>query len=80
MSLLVESLHMRIDSETVIGVQELASGFTRRRFSFIFSCVHSVHHWVSESRIDLPCPSSPNKYCVFVCTLSTSQGYDACPI
>ena len=30
MSLLVESLNMRIDSETVIGVQELASGFIRR--------------------------------------------------
>ena len=37
MSLLVESLHVRIDSETaVIGVQELASDFTRRGFSFIF--------------------------------------------
>ena len=29
---------MQIDSETVIGAQELASGLTRRGFSFIFPC------------------------------------------
>ena len=36
MRLLVEPLIMRIDNEKVIGVQELASGFIRRGFSFIF--------------------------------------------
>ena len=43
-SLLVEPLHMRIESETVIGVQELASGFICRVFNFIFPCDHFVHH------------------------------------
>ena len=38
MGLLVELLHMRIDSETVIGVQELASGFACRGFSFNSPC------------------------------------------
>ena len=36
MRLLVKSLDMRIGSQTVTGVQELASDFIRRRFSFVF--------------------------------------------
>ena len=51
MRLLVKLLHMRIGSQTVTGVQELASDFIRRRFSFIFPCDHFVHHRVSESRV-----------------------------
>ena len=66
-SLLVAPLHMRIDSETV--VQELASDFTRRGFSFTFLCYLLCTHCVLESRINLPRPSSPYKYCVFVCTV-----------
>ena len=60
---------MQIDGETVIGVQELASGFICRRFSFIFPCDYFVlvHHCDLESRISLPRPSSRNKYCVFAC-------------
>ena len=49
-SLLVESLQIRIDSETVIGVQELASDFIRRGFSFIFPCDYFVHPCDLESR------------------------------
>ena len=46
MSLLVQSSHnMRIDTvKRYIGVlQELASGFIRRGFSFIFPCIYFVH-------------------------------------
>ena len=44
MSLLVQSSHMRIDVKRYIGVQELALGFIRRGFSFIFPCVYSIQH------------------------------------
>ena len=50
MRLLVESLHIWIGSETVIRAQELASGFIRRGFSFIFPCDHFEHHCVLECR------------------------------
>ena len=51
-------------------MQELASGFKRGGFGFIFPCDHFVHHCDLESRIDLPRPSSPNKYCiVYLCVL-----------
>ena len=73
MSLLVDSLHMRIDSVTIIRVQELASGFIRRRLSFIFPCGVFVY----------PCfrvsykltPTKLSQYCVFVCNLTTFRGY-----
>ena len=52
MSLLVESLHMRIGSETVVGVQELVSGFIRRGFSFTILCDYLVHHCDLESHIN----------------------------
>ena len=54
MSLLVESLHMRVDSEMVIGVQELASAFICRGFSIIFPFDNFVHYYVSEYFINLP--------------------------
>ena len=38
MSVLVELLHVQTDSEKVIGVQELASGFMRGGFSFLLLC------------------------------------------
>ena len=64
MILLVKLLHMRIDSGTVTGVQELASGFTRRGFSFIFSCDLFYTPCILESCTNLiPRPSSPNKHC-----------------
>ena len=53
-SLLVELVHMRIYKETVVGVQELASCFIRRGFSFIFPCVHFLHHSLLESSVNLP--------------------------
>ena len=77
MSLLVESLHMRIDGgTTVVGVHELASGFIRRGFSFVFPCDYFVHHCDLEESYQ-PRPSPPIKYSVFVCTLSTFQGLPA---
>ena len=69
------------DGETVIGEQELASGFMRRGFSFIFPCDYFVlvHRCVSESRINLSRPSSRYTYCVFVFTLSTVHRKDTSP-
>ena len=80
MSLLEGSLHMRIDSETVIGVQGLASDSVCRKFSFITLCNLFAHPCDLESRTNLPRPSSRSKYCVFVCNLPTFQGYIICPI
>ena len=51
-----ESLHMRIDSDTVVGVQELASGFIRKGFSFMFPRDCLVHHCDLESLANLPRP------------------------
>ena len=78
MSLLVESLHMRIDSETVYW--STGVGFIRRRFSFIFPRDLFVHPCFSESCANLSRPSSSYKCCVLMCNLSTFQGYITCLI
>ena len=59
--------------------------YTHRGMVLILSCLdYSTVHVVVPfgcglSRTKSPRPVSTNKCCVFVCKLSTSQGYIACP-